>query len=313
MASKIEEETATITTLRAQLAEAKKANDRIHLVMTSRGNDIREQFERMERQRKHLGELEKKLAEAQTQRNQAAAAYIKQGLELAEAKERLKASLARERALQSACDTANQSRGEWFDKTTEANERHGDEARRHVITFRELSTEKATTERLAAQLAKTDHAASNSQTMTQPSDAQLKAAICCGDGECPLKEWAATNNRSLDCETDQFDCRVKAVRALYAPIGTTPEKEQLQAVERVLNVKGLDALHGQTPAAKILYLLSKLTRRDEALLACETVFREYARLHLAKTPPDEEKAIKNAGMAEVCNCALRDIGRASVI
>lgn len=59
---------------------------------------------------------------------------------------------------------------------------------------------------------------------SQPSDAQLKAAICCGDGECPLKEWAATNNRSLDCETDQFDCRVKAVRALFNAI-TFPGKD----------------------------------------------------------------------------------------
>lgn len=40
---------------------------------------------------------------------------------------------------------------------------------------------------------------------------QLTAAMCCGMSECPLKDVAKEKGLTLDCETDHFDCRVKAI------------------------------------------------------------------------------------------------------
>lgn len=39
--------------------------------------------------------------------------------------------------------------------------------------------------------------------------------------------------------------------------------------------------------------------------ACHDKFRDYEKLHLAKTPPDFEKARVNCMMAELCEDALK--------
>src|ERR1700685_2497220 len=43
-----------------------------------------------------------------------------------------------------------------------------------------------------------------------------------------------------------------------------------------------------------------------ALSACETRFLEYADLHLAKDPPDREKALRNIEMALMCQRVLTE-------